>query len=149
MKLLLVASNGGHLTQLLALRSWWEEHERVWVTAEKPDSKSLLQDERVIWSNHPTTRNLPNTLRNLKLAHRVIGTYKPDVVLSTGAGVAPPFFLVAKLRRVPTAFLEVYDRLDSQTLAGRMCYPLTDRFLLQWEEQRALYPKGIVVGRVL
>lgn len=149
MKLLLVASNGGHLTQLLALRSWWEEHERVWVTAEKPDSISLLADERVVWSNHPTTRHLPNMARNFRLANRLITDYGPDAIVSTGAGVAPPFFLAAKARGVSTIFLEVYDRLDSQTLAGRMCYPLTDRFLLQWEEQRSLYPKGIVVGRVL
>jgi beta-1,4-N-acetylglucosaminyltransferase len=149
MKLLLVASNGGHLTQLLALRSWWEEHDRVWVTAKMTDAESVLKDERVVWSNHPTTRNVANLGRNFRLAHRVIRDYQPDAVVSTGAGVAPPFFAAAKMRGVSTIFLEVYDRLDSQTLAGRMCYPLTDRFLLQWEEQRALYPKGIVVGRVL
>lgn len=149
MKLLLVASNGGHLTQLIALRSWWEDHDRVWVTAEKPDAISLLEDERAVWSNHPTTRHVPNMVRNFRLAHRLISDYEPDAVISTGAGVAPPFFLAAKMRGVATIFLEVYDRLDSQTLAGRMCYPLTDRFLLQWEEQRSLYPKGIVVGRVL
>ena len=149
MKLLLVASNGGHLTQLLALRSWWEEHDRVWVTAKMTDAESVLKDERVVWSNHPTTRNAANLGRNFRLAHRVIRDYQPDAVVSTGAGVAPPFFAAAKMRGVSTIFLEVYDRLDSQTLAGRMCYPLTDRFLLQWEEQRALYPKGIVVGRVL
>ena len=149
MKLLLVASNGGHLTQLIALRSWWEDHDRVWVTAEKPDAISLLEDERVVWSNHPTTRHVPNMVRNFRLAHRLISDYEPDAVISTGAGVAPPFFLAAKMGGVATIFLEVYDRLDSQTLAGRMCYPLTDRFLLQWEEQRSLYPKGIVVGRVL
>ncbi|MCP3939244.1 MAG: UDP-N-acetylglucosamine--LPS N-acetylglucosamine transferase [Actinomycetia bacterium] len=149
MKMLLVSSNGGHLHQLLALRSWWEQHDRVWATAEKPDAESLLEGERVVWSNHPTTRNAPNMVRNFFLANRVISNFKPDVVVSTGAGVAPPFFLAAKMRRISTVYLEVYDRLDSRTMAGSMCYPMSDRFLLQWEEQRSLYPRGIVVGRVL
>lgn len=149
MKLLLVSSSGGHLTQLMALRPWWEKHDRLWVTSDMTDTRSLLADERVLWGNSPTTRNLPNMARNLRLAYRVIRSEQPDVVISTGAGIAPPFFLVARLRRVSTVFLEVYDRLDSTTLAGRMCYPLSDRFLLQWDEQRRLYPRGIVVGRVL
>lgn len=149
MKLLLVSSSGGHLTQLMSLRSWWEQHDRLWVTSDLPDTRSLLADERVLWSNSPTTRHIPNMFRNLRLAHRVITAERPDVVVSTGAGIAPPFFLMAKIHKVNTVFLEVYDRLDSTTLAGRMCYPLSDRFLLQWDEQRRLYPRGIVVGRVL
>lgn len=149
MKLLLVTSSGGHLTQLMSLRSWWSEHDRLWVTADLPDTRSLLANERVLWSNSPTTRHIPNMLRNLRLAHRILKAERPDVVVSTGAGIAPPFFLVARALGVHTVFLEVYDRLDSTTMAGRLCYPLSDRFLLQWDEQRKLYPRGIVVGRVL
>ncbi len=149
MKVLLVSSAGGHLTQLLSLHSWWEDHERLWVTADMTDARSLLAGERVIWCNYPTTRNVRNMWRNFRLALRTLAAEKPDVVISTGAGVAPPFFLAAKIRRVRTVFLEVYDRLDTSTLAGRLCYPLADRFLLQWDEQKKLYPKGIVVGRAL
>lgn len=149
MKLLLASSSGGHLTQLMSLRPWWSQHDRLWVTADLPDTRSLLAGERVLWSNSPTTRNVPNMIRNLHLAHRVIKAERPDVVVSTGAGIAPPFFLMARHHDVRTVFLEVYDRLDSTTMAGRMCYPLSDRFLLQWDEQRRLYPRGIVVGRVL
>ncbi len=45
--------------------------------------------------------------------------------------------------------MEVYDRIDSKTLTGRLCYPLSDLFLLQWEEQRQLYAKGQVIGTLL
>lgn len=46
------------------------------------------------------------------------------------------------------AFLEVYDRVDTRTLTGRLCRPLSDLFLLQWESQRELYGSGTVVGPV-
>jgi beta-1,4-N-acetylglucosaminyltransferase len=46
-------------------------------------------------------------------------------------------------------YVEVYDRIDSPTMTGRLCYPFSDLFLLQWEEQRGHYPKGKVIGSLL
>jgi UDP-N-acetylglucosamine:LPS N-acetylglucosamine transferase len=147
--LLLVCSSGGHLTQLYNLRPWWERFERTWVTFHKPDATSLLSGERALWAYHPTTRNLWNLLRNTALAWRTVRRVRPDLIVSTGAAVAFPFFLVGKLFGAKTIYVEVFDRLDSATLTGRLCYPISDRFLLQWEEQRAIYPKGEVVGPLL
>jgi UDP-N-acetylglucosamine:LPS N-acetylglucosamine transferase len=148
-KVALVCSSGGHLAQLHRLRGWWSEHERVWVTFDTPDAISLLEDERVDWAYHPTTRNVKNTLRNLWLAWRVLARERPDVVVSDGAGVAVPFFLLAKLRGIKTVYVEVYDRIDTRTLTGRLCYPMTDLFCVQWEEQRRLYPRSRLIGTLL
>lgn len=149
MHVLLVTSNGGHLDQLARLRPWWSRHERTWVTFDKPDARSVLAGERhVIHAFHPTTRNIPNALRNLRLAQRVLREVRPDVVISAGAGVAAPFFVQARLRGITTAYLEVYDRIDNATLTGRLVTPFTDVFLVQWEEQLRLYPHGHFVGPV-
>jgi UDP-N-acetylglucosamine:LPS N-acetylglucosamine transferase len=148
-RVLLVCSSGGHLTQLYNLRPWWEEHERTWVTFDKADATSLLQGEQVIFAHHPTTRNLWNLLRNSLLAWQTIGRLHPRLIVSTGAAVAFPFFLIGKLRGAKTVYVEVFDRIDSATLTGRLCYPLSDRFLLQWEDQKSVYPKGEVVGPLL
>jgi UDP-N-acetylglucosamine:LPS N-acetylglucosamine transferase len=146
---LLVGSSGGHLAQLLALRELWPAERRAWVTFDTPDAVSLLRDERVFWAHHPTTRSLRKLIRNTLLAWRVLGRVRPAVVLSSGAAVAWPFFVLARLRRIPTAYIEVYDRLDTATLTGRLCRPFTSLFLVQWEEQRALYRDAVVVGPLL
>jgi UDP-N-acetylglucosamine:LPS N-acetylglucosamine transferase len=148
MRLMLVSSTGGHLTQLHVLKDWWGRHETEWVTFDDAHARSVLDGETVHWAYHPTTRNVPNLVRNLGLAWRLLRHRRPDIVVSTGAGVAVPFFVLAKLFRIRTAYLEVYDRIDSRTLTGRLCAPFTDVFMLQWEEQRALYPRGEVVGQV-
>jgi len=101
-----------------------------------------------MWAHHPTTRNLPNLLRNLRLAWRILRSCRPDLVVSTGAAVAFPFFLVARLHGIKTVYLEVYDRIDSRTLTGRLCHPLSHLFLVQWESQAKLYPRAQVVGRL-
>lgn len=146
---LLVGSSGGHLAQLIRLRPWWQDLDRTWVTFEKPDAVSLLADEPVVWGHHPTTRNLPNLVRNLGLAVRQLRRIRPDVVVSTGAGIALPFFVFARLLRIPTVYVEVFDRIDSPTLTGRLCRPFTSRFCVQWPEQQPLYKGSIVIGPLL
>lgn len=149
MHIALVCSSGGHLAQLLALEDWWRDHDRYWVTFDKPDSRSTLASEDVHYAYHPTTRNVPNLLRNLWLALRLLTNTRPDVIVSTGAGVAVPFFVLGWLFGIRTVYLEVYDRIELATMTGRLCYPFADVFLLQWEDQRRQYPRGTVIGRVL
>lgn len=146
---MLVGSAGGHLAQLMRLRPWWQDHERTWVTFDKPDARSLLADESVIWAYHPTTRNIPNLVRNLVLAVRHVHRVRPDVVVSTGAAVAVPFFVVARLLRIPVVYVEVFDRIDSPTLSGRLCRPISTRFCVQWPEQQAHYRGSVVIGPLL
>jgi UDP-N-acetylglucosamine:LPS N-acetylglucosamine transferase len=146
---MLVGSAGGHLAQLMRLRPWWQDHERTWVTFDKPDARSLLAAESVIWAYHPTTRNIPNLVRNLVLAVRHVHRVRPDVVVSTGAAVAVPFFVVARLLRIPVVYVEVFDRIDSPTLSGRLCRPISTRFCVQWPEQQAHYPGSVVIGPLL
>jgi UDP-N-acetylglucosamine:LPS N-acetylglucosamine transferase len=148
-RVLLVGSSGGHLAQLLALAPLWRPDRRAWVTFDTVDATSLLAEETVFWAHHPTTRNVPNLLRNARLARRVIAEFRPDVVVSTGAAVAYPFFLAARARTIPTVYVEVYDRIESATMTGRLCRPVSSLFCVQWPEQQPLYKDSVVVGTLL
>lgn len=146
---MLVGSSGGHLAQLLALEPWWSTWRRTWVTFGTTDATTLLEHETTVWAHHPTTRNVKNLIRNLVLAVRVLRRRRPDLVVSTGAAVALPFFVVARILGIPTIFIEVYDRIDSATMTGRLCQPFTTLTCVQWEEQLALYPRARVIGCLL
>lgn len=146
---LLVGSAGGHLAQLVRLEPWWKKCDRTWVTFEKPDATSLLADEEVIWAYHPTTRNVVNLMRNFGLAVRELRRVRPDIIVSTGAAVAVPFFVLGRLMGIPTVYVEVFDRIDSPTLTGRICRPIASRFCVQWPEQSRHYPGSVVIGPLL
>lgn len=149
MRILIVCSSGGHLTQALALRDWWGEHERRWVTSPTMDARSRLRDESVVESYYPTVRNVPNLLRNTGLARRVLREYRPELIFSTGAAIAIPFFVQAKSVGARTVFLEPVDRITTPSLSGRAVYPFSDRFLVQWDSMLDVYPEATPIGLVL
>ena len=148
MKVCLVGSSGGHLTHLYMLKDFWKNEDRFWVTFPKEDAKSLLAKEKVYACHYPTNRNLKNLIRNTFLAFRVLFKEKPDLIISSGAAVAVPFFYLGKLFGAKTIYIEVFDRIDKPTVTGRLVYPATDKFIVQWEEMKKVYPKAINLGSI-
>lgn len=148
LKVCLVGSSGGHLTHLYMLKPFWKNKNRFWVTFDKEDAKSLLENEKVYPCYYPTNRSIKALIKNLKVAYKVLKKEKPDLIISSGAAVAVPFFYIGKIMGAKLIYIEVFDRLDKPTMTGRMVYPITDKFIVQWEEQRKVYKKAINLGSI-
>lgn len=148
MKICLVGSSGGHLTHLYMLKPFWQDKERFWVTFDKEDAKSILENEKMYPCHYPTNRNLKNLIKNTALAWKILRQEKPDLIISSGAAVAVPFFYLGKLFGAKTIYIEVFDRIDKSTLTGKLVYPVTDRFIVQWEEMKKVYKKAINLGSI-
>ena len=136
------------MTHLYMLKPFWQEHDRIWVTFDKADAQSLLQDEKMYPCYFPTNRNIKNLLRNTVVAWKVLRKEKPDLIISTGAAVAVPFFYLGKLFGAKTVYVEVFDRIDKPTLSGKLVHPVTDLFVVQWEEMLDVYPKAVNLGSI-
>ena len=148
LKVCLVGSSGGHLTHLYMLKPFWENKDRFWVTFDKQDAKSILKDERMYPCYYPTNRNIKNLIRNIGVAWKGLRKEKPDVIISSGAAVAVPFFYLGKLFGKKLIYIEVFDRIDKPTMTGKMVYPIVDKFIVQWEEQKEVYKKAINLGSI-
>lgn len=149
MRVLLVCSPGGHLQQMLALEPAWRGNDRAWVTLPGADVDSLLAAEDVTLGHSPTNRSLKNLARNTALAWRLLRRRRPDAILSTGAGLAVPFFLIGRLLGIRLIYVESVTRTESLSLSGRIVYPLATRFFVQWPRvaerfRRAEYAGGIL-----
>ena len=147
-KVCLVGSSGGHLTHLYMLKPFWENKKRFWVTFDKEDARSLLNGEKVYPCYYPTNRNIKNLIRNTVVAWKVLHKEKPDLIISSGAAVSVPFFYLGKLFGSKLIYIEVFDRIDKHTLSGRLVYPIVDKFIVQWEEQKEVYKKAINLGSI-
>ena len=147
-KVCLVGSSGGHLAQLYMLKPFWENKERFWVTFDKEDARYLLQAEKVYTCYYPTNRSVKNLIRNTVVAWKVLTKERPDLIVSTGAAVAVPFFYIGKILKAKTVYVEVFDRIDSATLTGKLVYPVADKVIVQWQEMKKVYPKAICLGSI-
>lgn len=148
-RVIMACSAGGHLAQLLALEEWHRQVDATWVTFDLPDARSALDGGQVVWAYHPTTRNLKNLVRNTGLAIKTIRRVRPDLIVSSGAAIAVPFFWLGKLFGAQTVYVEVVDRIDTRTMTARLVSPVTDLFLAQDPAQLAMFPGSFLIGELL
>lgn len=145
---LLVCSTGGHLLQLHALRAAWAGTRHAWITFDKSDARSLLENERVLFAFGPTNRNVGNLARNLKLAFRLVRQLRPRVVVTTGAGVAVPFCWLGRIFGAKIVYVESLSRIEAPSLSCRLIAPVATRVYAQWPELAEAYGRARYVGSV-
>jgi len=147
--ILVVCSSGGHLLDAVAIGRAWRDRSHAWVSFDKADVRSLLEGERLYIAHGPTNRNLPNLLRNLRLAWRVVGETRPRVVVTTGAGVAVPFAWVARARGARVVYVECAGRVDRPSLSARLIAPVAARVFAQWPELADDWKRARYAGNAL
>lgn len=149
-KILMVASSGGHLEEILALKPLKEKYDTVLIT-EKTDYKVNCWQNKLYLMPQVNRRELKSWISYIDIfvkTVKIINMEKPDVILSTGAMVSFPALLLGKLMRKRIIFIECMFNVDAPTMTGKLVYPFTDLFIVQWEEMLRVYPKAVYGGRV-
>ena len=146
MKVCIVASCGGHLTEARALRSAFDHYPHFYVVnATMPLPDDMKGRTYVVTHAERDWR----VLTNLYEAWRILRQERPTIILSTGAGQIVPFALVGRLLRIPVVFVEVSTQVTEPSVSGRIMYHLADRFFYQWKALARHFPNGVYGGPVL
>jgi beta-1,4-N-acetylglucosaminyltransferase len=143
MKICIVSSCGGHLTEVRVLKPAFEVHDHFYVLNDRVSLPEDMQ-ERTSFIKHSERDWL--FLFNLWEAWKILRKEKPDLILSTGAGPAVPFAIVGKVLSVPNIFIETFTRVSKPSLSGRIMYRLADRFFYQWRSLERFFPDGVYAG---
>lgn len=148
-KICIPTSSGGHLAHMMYIKSVWEKYDHFFVTFDKPDSRSILKDEKKYWCYFPTNGNYWNLFRNTFLALKILIKEKPNLIISSGAAISIPFFFLGKkFFKCKCVYIEVFDRIDSDTKSGRFCSKYADEVIVQWEEMKNVYPNSKNLGSI-
>jgi UDP-N-acetylglucosamine--N-acetylmuramyl-(pentapeptide) pyrophosphoryl-undecaprenol N-acetylglucosamine transferase len=117
---LLVASTGGHLAELVALAPRFAPvaDDEVWVTFESQQSKALLAGRRVEFVRDTPPRDWRSVAANTVAANRILNERRVDSVVSTGAGIALSFLPLARMRGVPSHYIESCARTQGPSMTG-------------------------------
>ncbi len=148
MKVCLISSAGGHLTELLRVKESFEKCERYFVTFNRIDVKEKLKGEKVYFVTDPK-RNIFKFVKNLFQSVKILLKEKPDVIISTGAGMALPTIIISKLLGKKVIYIESMAAVYRPSMAGRVAYYFSDLFFIQWLSLKKYYPKSIYRGALI
>jgi UDP-N-acetylglucosamine:LPS N-acetylglucosamine transferase len=152
MKVLFIASTGGHLSELMQLKPMFNNY-----------------DYHLITEKTKTTTDLKNVFGD-KLDYLLFGTkdhifsyifkfsfnifkslllyikLRPKFIITTGTHTAVPICYIGKLFGSKIIYIETFANIETKTLAGRILYPIADLFIVQWESMLELYPNAVYKG---
>lgn len=143
-KILLISSSGGHFEQLQRLLPLGIDYQLVWCS----ERTKYDTDVRYLF---PQTGS-KDVLFPIKLFIIAVKSLfilikeKPDVIISTGAMVAIPMFLIGKLFKKKLIFIETFARVKDGTRTGKFLYKYSDLFFIQWEDLKSIYPNATFEG---
>jgi UDP-N-acetylglucosamine:LPS N-acetylglucosamine transferase len=150
MKICIVSSAGGHLVQCLKLLPILKKHKVFVITFEKTPLRSLLKGIKTYLIENPKRNPIKYIMFTPRFLSILINE-NPDVVITTGAGVAVPICLFAKFFfDSKIIFIESFSRIYKPSSTGKILYDFADLFLVQWPKLRKEYgEKAIYVGSLL
>ena len=147
MKVCIVSSCGGHLTEVRCLKPAYDNYENFYVLNDKIILPADMEGKTYFIAH--SERDL-KFLLNFWEAFLILRREKPTIILSTGAGPVVPFAIMCRLFfNTKIIFVETITRVHTPSITGRIMYRLAHVFYYQWEALRRYFPKAICCGPLL
>lgn len=159
MKIAFVSSQGGHSGQIKLLfdKEVIGNNGAIFITEtpkedRTPKENSFKDKFTTYFFKKDYLLNI-NPYRYLKTLFELIKIFrkeKIDVIVTNGAQLSIPAVIGAKLLGKKVIFLETFIRVKTTTWSAKVCYPLSDIFLVQHPEMIKLYgPKAQFRGCII
>lgn len=144
-----VASSGGHLEQLLALKPLMERYDSFILTEKTTyEAKFPVRTCHVRQVNRHETSFAPRMIANAFISLKYWLKERPDVIICTGALATIPFCVIGHIFGSKLVYIESFAKTTSPTMTGKLLYRFADRFYVQWESMLSVYPDARYVGGI-
>lgn len=151
-KVLFISNTGGHLSELLQLKPMFKDYDYHIITERTKSTLALYKEygEKIDYLTYTTKDHLfSHFFKFIKNIFRSIYLYimiRPKYIVTTGTHTAIPMCYIGKLFRCKIVFIETFENINTRTLSGRLIYPISNLFIVQWKEMLKLYPKAVYAG---
>lgn len=145
-KVLFISSTGGHLVEMMQLKEMFNNFDYHIVTEKTKSNLKLkeLYKEKIDFLVYGTKdylitypfKLLYNCFKSLFIYLKI----RPDYIITTGAHTAGPMCCIGKILGSRIIYIETFANMTSKTITGRCVYPFADKFIVQWESMKELYP---------
>ncbi len=148
-RICLVASAGGHLSELLKIAGVWSDHRVCWITTADVVREALARTGEVYVVGECNRQHPLRLLSVLLRCIRIIRTERPHLVISTGAAPGCVAAVLGHLIGARVIWLDSITNVNRLSLSGWLVRPFTDLFLVQWPALARKYRGVEYVGAVV
>ncbi len=141
-RVLAIASSGGHWIELFRLRPAWDGCDVSYVTTKKGYADEVFKDAKE--RDLPVPRFLTvinaNRWQKFRLIGQLLGVLfvliriRPHVVISTGASVGFFAIKMGKILGARTIWIDSLANAEELSLSGKLAGASADLWLTQWED---------------
>ena len=153
---LYILGSGGHTKQMIELSKDLKENINYFYLIQNDDE---LSEKKIIYPGKiiKIKRNAGFNSSKFKIyfftfisffkAIKIIKKNKIQVIISAGPGISIPFFYAGKILGKKLVFIESWSRISKKSISGKLIYPISDLFFVQWKDNLKNYPKALFRGR--
>ena len=148
-RICLVASAGGHLSQLLKIVPAVAGYEVFVITTSEAVRENLTRLGPVHVVSECNRQHVLQLIRVFLACKRILRRERPDVVLSTGAAAGCMCCFLGKLRGAKVVWVDSITNVDRLSLSGWLVRHIADLFLVQWAALGQKYRGTEYVGTIV
>ena len=152
-RIMFISSTGGHLNEMLMLKSMFNKYNYSLITENTESNKNLKNKygrKRVGMMIFGTRKHMftyvfkiiMNSFRSLYYYIK----FRPQYIISTGAHTAGPMCLLGHILGSKIIFIETFANSETKTITGSLVYKFADLFIVQWESMLDNYPDATFGG---
>ena len=139
--ILAISSGGGHLAEIIkAIPKKYENHV-VYVTYKNGHTHKTLREKPHFFVVDPHVnyfKYLMNFIQSLIIFFKV----RPQIIVSTGAGIAVSILLIGYFFRRKIIYIESGARVFSPSKTGKFIYRFSNLFIIQYRTLFKHFPKS-------
>jgi len=150
MKIGFAASSGGHLEQLMMLKTLMEKYPSFTLTEKGSflSSKTVNKKIELKQINRKEKFFLFKFLIIFLKSYKIYKQEKPDLIITTGALITIPIALITKIHGGKIIYIESFAKIDSLTITGKIMYKIADEFIVQWPNLKDKYSNAVYGGGI-
>jgi UDP-N-acetylglucosamine:LPS N-acetylglucosamine transferase len=114
----------------------------------KEGMKNFVRNESVYLVVNPERSPFRFLIHFAQVA-KIFFKERPDIIISTGAGVAVGMCYLSWMFGKKVIFIEDWCNINAPSLTGRLVYSISSLFIIQHITMQQYYPKAVYGGSIL
>jgi len=144
-----VASAGGHLTQLMQVSNAWANYPAFYVST-STSAVNLLKDHGKVYIVDDSGRgHFFGTIKSFLKCIMIVFKEKPEIIITSGAGSGLFLCIIGKMIGTKNVWLDSIANVDKLSLGCLISQPFIDLCIVQWEDLAFKYKKAEFWGKVI